>query len=352
MKPKILVIEDNREVLENISEILELSNYEVMMAGNGKAGIELALKEDFDVIICDIMMPQLDGYGVLHLLNKHQKTRNIPFIFLSAKSEKEDVRKGMQLGADDYLTKPFDGTDLLTAVEVRLKKKAIGQQDIEKTAAAINDFINQAGKTGMVQLTASDRQIDDYKKKHVLYSEGQRPRVLYYLIKGEIKIYKINADGKELIIQICKEGDFFGYTSILEEINYQENAAVLADSSIMLIPAPEFLQLVTNDVTVARQFIRLIAKNMMCKEENLLNLAYSSLRKKVAYGLINYFYDGKVLDRSTIIDLSRKEMAQMIGVATESFIRTLADFKTEQLINIIDGNIIIVNEHKLRNLPN
>jgi CRP/FNR family cyclic AMP-dependent transcriptional regulator len=116
MKQKILVIEDNREVLENISEILELSEYAVVMANDGKAGVEAALKEPFDLIICDIMMPLLDGYGVLHLLNRHQQTRNIPFIFLTAKSEKADLRKGMELGADDYLTKPFDGTELLNAV--------------------------------------------------------------------------------------------------------------------------------------------------------------------------------------------------------------------------------------------
>jgi CRP/FNR family cyclic AMP-dependent transcriptional regulator len=353
MKQKILVIEDNREVLENISEILELSEYAVVMANDGKAGVEAALKEPFDLIICDIMMPLLDGYGVLHLLNRHQQTRNIPFIFLTAKSEKADLRKGMELGADDYLTKPFDGTELLNAVEVRLKKNLSNRQDIEKGIAGINQFINEAGRSGEIQLTSADRPVDDYKKKHILYSEGQRPRVLYYIVKGKVKIYKINAEGKELIIQICNDGDFFGYTSILEEVNYQENAAILEDSSLMLIPAAEFLQLVTSDTSIARQFIRLIVKNVISKEEDLLNLAYNSLRKKVAYGLVQYMTSLKEADKKTgTLNLSRKEMAQMIGVATESFIRTIADFKTERLLDIIDGKIIILNENKLRNLPN
>jgi CRP/FNR family cyclic AMP-dependent transcriptional regulator len=353
MKQKILVIEDNREVLENISEILELSEYAVVMANDGKAGVEAALKEPFDLIICDIMMPLLDGYGVLHLLNRHQQTRNIPFIFLTAKSEKADLRKGMELGADDYLTKPFDGTELLNAVEVRLKKNLSNRQDIEKGIAGINQFINEAGRSGEIQLTSADRPVDDYKKKHILYSEGQRPRVLYYIVKGKVKIYKINAEGKELIIQICNDGDFFGYTSILEEVNYQENAAILEDSSLMLIPAAEFLQLVTSDTSIARQFIRLIVKNVISKEEDLLNLAYNSLRKKVAYGLVQYITSLKEADKKTgTLNLSRKEMAQMIGVATESFIRTIADFKTERLLDIIDGKIIILNENKLRNLPN
>src|ERR1035437_2825384 len=118
MNARILVIEDNVEVRENISEILELSDYAVVTADNGKMGVETALKEHFDLIVCDIMMPQLDGYGVLHLLSKHKETRNIPFIFLTAKSEKADLRKGMEMGADDYLTKPFDGIELLNAIEV------------------------------------------------------------------------------------------------------------------------------------------------------------------------------------------------------------------------------------------
>jgi len=119
---KILVIEDNPEVRENITEILELSNYEVVSAENGKKGVELALQQTLDLIVCDIMMPELDGYGVLHLLNKHVETYGIPFIFLTAKSEKSDWRRGMEMGADDYLTKPFDSIELLNAIETRLKK--------------------------------------------------------------------------------------------------------------------------------------------------------------------------------------------------------------------------------------
>ncbi|HMV89994.1 MAG TPA: response regulator, partial [Cyclobacteriaceae bacterium] len=110
---KILLIEDNPEIRENTGEILSLAGYEVSTAENGKTGVDLAQKIKPDLIICDIMMPELDGYGVLHILSKNDETSAIPFIFLTAKTEKTDVRKGMTLGADDYLTKPFDDTDLL-----------------------------------------------------------------------------------------------------------------------------------------------------------------------------------------------------------------------------------------------
>lgn len=122
---KILLIEDNSDVRENTSEILELAGYKVISAPNGKIGVEQAQAEKPDLIICDIMMPELDGYGVLEILGKQKETAGIPFIFLSAKTEKRDIGKGMDLGANDYLTKPFDDTDLLHAVETRLSKSTM-----------------------------------------------------------------------------------------------------------------------------------------------------------------------------------------------------------------------------------
>ena len=335
MNKRILVIEDNREVRENIAEILTLSDYTVVTANNGIMGVEAALKEPADLIICDIMMPQLDGYGVLHLLGKHKETRDIPFIFLTAKSEKSDFRKGMEMGADDYLTKPFDGIELLNAIDIRLKKAEV-----------------VTGQSAIRQLTSDKREVYEYKKKHVLYTEGQWPRTLYYIIKGKVKTYKVNNDGKELITNIYNEGDFLGYTSILEEVSYRENAEVLEDAGLMLIPSADFQELITTDSKVARQFIRLVSRNVLEKEEDLLNLAYNSLRKKVAYGLVQLTDKYKVAGVSPVtLNLSRKDMAQAIGVATESFIRTLADFKSEKLIEIQDTKIVILDESKLRNLP-
>ncbi|MCB9194172.1 MAG: response regulator, partial [Flavobacteriales bacterium] len=102
----ILLIEDDVDMRENTSEILELANFRVLKAENGRRGVDLARKEVPDLVLCDIMMPDLDGYGVLHLLGRDPSTAEIPFIFLSAKAERGDIRKGMELGADDYLTKP------------------------------------------------------------------------------------------------------------------------------------------------------------------------------------------------------------------------------------------------------
>jgi DNA-binding response OmpR family regulator len=348
---KILIIEDNLEVRENTAEIIELSNYQVITAENGKIGVELALEELPDLIVCDIMMPVLDGYGVYHLLSKHKETASIPFIFLTAKSEKADFRKGMEMGADDYITKPFDGIELLNAIEIRLKKTDLLKQQYSGPDA-LNQFLVNAQQSGKVQLTSDERDVYTYNKKHILYKEGQRPRVVYHVVSGKVKVSKTNEDGKEFITNIFGPGDYFGYTSVLEDVNYKEEAEVLEETILMLIPREDFIQLVSNDIQIAQSFIKIITQNIVEKEESLLNLAYSSLRKKVAFGLIQLFDKYKLQEATVpILNLSRENMAQAIGIATESLIRTLGDFKDEKLVDIQTGKVIIKDEKKLRNLP-
>ena len=121
---KILIIEDEPEMRRNIATILRLEKYQPVPAENGRKGVELAKHERPDLILCDVMMPELDGYGVLRELRADTELALIPFIFLTAKGEKEDLRSGMNLGADDYLTKPVAKTDLLDAIEARLTRTA------------------------------------------------------------------------------------------------------------------------------------------------------------------------------------------------------------------------------------
>jgi len=154
-----------------------------------------------------------------------------------------------------------------------------------------------------------------------------------------------------LITQLYNTGDFIGYLPVLEEKNYADNAQVLEDARLMLIPIDAFLQLITRDTQVARQFIKLLSSNMTDKEDMLLNIAYNSLRKKVAYGLVQAGEKFKSGDEGkTIITLSRENLANSMGIATESLIRTLADFKTEKLISIDGHKITLLQEDKLKNL--
>ena len=147
-------------------------------------------------------------------------------------------------------------------------------------------------------------------------------------------------------------GDFFGFTYVLEDSLYKDEAQILEEAELMLIPREDFMQLISNDIQIAKQFIKIITHNIVEKEESMLNLAYSSLRKKVAFGLIQYFdkYNLKE-EKKPLLILSRENLAQSIGIATESLIRTLGDFKDEKLIEIETGKVIILDEKKLRNLP-
>ncbi len=131
---KILVIEDDNSVRENIDVLLAEEGYKVFSAGNGKDGLKIARQELPHLIICDIMMQGIDGYQVLKELSTDAETRTIPFIFLTAKVEKNDIRKGMNLGADDYLFKPFDADDLLAAIASRLKRIEVLQADFQPEA--------------------------------------------------------------------------------------------------------------------------------------------------------------------------------------------------------------------------
>jgi DNA-binding LytR/AlgR family response regulator len=131
---KILVIEDDLSIQQVMIDILENDGYKVFAGGNGKAGLDLALEIKPDLIICDIMMPVMDGYAVISSLLNNPHTSAIPFIFLSAKTEKDSVRHGMELGADDYLTKPFRVNELLKAVEIRLRKRELIESQHKESA--------------------------------------------------------------------------------------------------------------------------------------------------------------------------------------------------------------------------
>src|SRR5687767_13972248 len=176
MTKTILVIDDNNDIRENTAEILELAGYKTFTAENGKRGVEVALREKPSVIVCDIMMPELDGYGVLHLLRRNTDTQNIPFIFLTAKTERTDFRKGMEMGADDYITKPFDDIELLNAIEVRLKKAEILDQKYASSPQGVNQFIKDIKDSGLLTNLADRFELESYRKKQSLYQEGTRPR--------------------------------------------------------------------------------------------------------------------------------------------------------------------------------
>jgi CRP-like cAMP-binding protein len=346
----ILVIEDNKDIRENTAEILDLAGYKTFTAENGKKGVDIAIREKPDVIVCDIMMPELDGYGVLHMVRKNEDTQTIPFIFLTAKTERSDFRKGMEMGADDYVTKPFEDIELLNAIEMRLKKAEILGNKYSSSQQGLSQFIKDVKDSGLMKQLADQYDIESYNKKQSLYQEGKRPKFLYYVVKGKVKGFKTHEDGKEYITDLFSDGDFIGHSALIEDKNYDDSAIILEESVVMQIPREDFQKMIFGDLSIAAKFIHMITKNVKDKEDRLLNLAYSSLRKRVAKALVDIREKFNTEGQNKPIEISRDDIAHYVGTATESLIRTLSDFKAEKLIEIKEGKILIANLDKLKNL--
>jgi len=343
---KILLIEDDLVMRENTAEMLELANYQVVVAENGKFGVELAKTEKPDLIICDVMMPELDGYGVLYLLSKDPQTASIPFIFLTAKTERSDIRHGMDMGADDYLTKPFEEQELLNAVSGRLRRTDAFRNKHTNDIKGLNAFIDDARAIKELENLSKDRKVRKFNKKDTIFYEGDVALSLFFVVSGKIKTFKMNEDGKEYTVGLHKAGEFLGYIALLTEHPYEVSAAALEDCEICVIPKEDFVGLVHRNHDVSMNFIKMLSNNLVEKEQQLIELAYNSVRQRVADALLSlsdkYRVEGE--ERFTM-SISRNDLASLVGTATESLIRSLSDLKDEGLISI-KGSQVSIENHK------
>jgi CRP-like cAMP-binding protein len=173
--------------------------------------------------------------------------------------------------------------------------------------------------------------------------EGELPNNLYFVKSGNVKSFRTNADGKELIISLYKEGDFFGYEAILENSNYGESAMALEDSELTVIPRHDFLTLLHGHPEISRTFVSMLCKKIAEKEAQLLNLAYNSVRQRTAEALLKIH----TLKEKDVVSISRDDLAKMVGTASESVIRVLSDFREEGIISIDGGKINVLHPHKL-----
>lgn len=350
MSQTILVIEDNAEMRDNIVGILELARYSVFQAANGKIGVELAQKHNPDLILCDVMMPELDGYGVLHILSKDPVTTGIPFIFLTAKTDRLDVRTGMELGADDYITKPFDGSELLKVIEVRLHKLSMLKSSLDGKVHDIDVFFSRARQLKDFQQLSKNRQLRKIKRKDFLFMEGSEPNDLFVIHKGMVKTYMTTQDGKELVTGIHKPGDFIGFIPLIEQAPYNESAMALEDAEVYLIPKDDFMTLIYSNHEVARKFIKLLTDDLYEAEQRLMEMAYQSVRQRVANTLLKICEQVCDPEHGKFIVMARRDISGMVGTATESLNRTLADFRDEGLLEISEAGIKLIDKKKLERI--
>ncbi len=341
----ILLIEDDVVLRENTAELLELSNYKVIIAPNGKVGISSAKTENPDIIICDIMMPEVDGYGVLEALAHDDKTKHIPFIFLSAKTEHKEIRKGMDMGADDYLTKPFDEEELLSAIESRLAKASIIANVIEGNSFIANDKNNEKDIKNIHELKNffdDHGEIIKYKKGESIFKKGEHSNKIYLILKGVVKNHKMDENGKELITALYKPDDFLGFTSFIDNIPYQESATAVENVELVSMSKKNLKEILENSKGISLELMELLVDNLAELKEQLLQMAYSSVRKKTAQTILQF---AEVLNKKPDdnIKISRNDLASVAGIATESLIRTLSSFKKDKLIEIEGRNIRILD---------
>ena len=344
---KLLLIEDDVTVRENTAELLELSNYEVITASNGKLGIEKAQQHLPDIIVCDIMMPETDGYGVLEALSKDPKTLNIPFIFLSAKTEHKDIRKGMDLGADDYLTKPFEEEELLSAIESRLAKVAILKSYIKEEPVSQKE--EKLKDLDDLREIFSKHELLYFKKGDTIYEKGKHSNFFYLIKRGVIKAHRMDNQGKELITELYKEDDFFGNHATDPHSSYEDYATAMEDSQLYAVSREEFQKILVGNPKITMQLVEVLNNNLSELKQQLMDMAYGSVRKKTANTILLFAERIKKHPLKSI-RISRADLAGVAGMAPESLIRTLSDFKKEGLIEIEGRNIKLVDSEALKNV--
>lgn len=343
----ILLIEDDMVLRENTCELLELANYKVISASNGKIGVKMAKEHVPDIIICDIMMPELDGYDTLKILSRNKTTKYIPFIFLSAKTERKDVRMGMNMGADDYITKPFTEEELINAIESRLAKAAIlkelkssPKEPSNETIKTLNDLKNFFDDNG-TEFT--------FEKDDIVYREGDHSNYIYLITKGTVKCHQIDEQGKELVTSLYKEDDFFGYNSFTSNLSHKETATAIEPLTLVGLPTIAFNDLLDNNPKVTLDLIQLLSDDVLLLKNQLLEMAYGSVNRKTAMTILKF---AEKINRKPedSINISRNDLASVAGIATETLIRTLTNFKKQGIITTEGRNIKVLDLDKLKDI--
>jgi CRP-like cAMP-binding protein/CheY-like chemotaxis protein len=341
----ILLIEDDAVIRENTAELLELAGYAVHAAENGQLGVAQALATKPDLVVCDIMMPVLDGYGVLQIFNQHAQLAGVPFIFLTAKTERLDLRRGMALGADDYLTKPFDKAELLSAITGRLSRFQHLKPEYDLQKDGLGEFLDDARAVGSLDGLSADRRPHLVRRKQDVYLEGDEPTRVYFVKTGRVKAVKSTAGGKELITGYYGPGEFFGYLPLLQHTTHHDSAVATEDTELVYIPKDDFTQLLLRDPAVGQQFIGLLAGRVSEREAQLLAMAYNSIRRRVADTLLHLHEQA---GPEGVILHSREDLAAMVGTAPESLIRTLSEFRADGLLELTPKSIRVLQPEKLR----
>ena len=343
-KHKILVIEDNHEMRENISEILELAGYEAVTAEDGIKGVQAARTEAPDLILCDIMMPNLDGFGVLKIKNQDEGIKDIPLIFLTAKAEKEDFRRGMNLGAEDYLMKPFEDSDLLQVIESKLAKYSrMGNGFRVKKLSSLIRFEEFKNLPQVKELIAST-PAKEYGKKSILWTYEENIATHMWLEEGLVKESLDTVGFKEIIIDFVNEGNFID-NSYLFKSAYRSRCETVESCKIKFIPRQKLETIIIQENMMQALLEHCLSQYHDISRRLAVN-SFGNVREKLAYHLIILHHTF----RESSIRLSREDLSSFCGMAKETLIRTLTELKDEGLIESDSKSLRVLNLKKLEQI--
>jgi DNA-binding response OmpR family regulator len=342
----VLLIEDDLTLLANTKELLELYDYKVWYAENGEIGVNLALQTNPDIIICDIMMPVLDGYGVFEKLSKNKTTRNIPFIFLSCKTKISDVQKVMNLGADDYVKKPFKIQDLISTIERKLVKYTNFNHNTLKKLYPVSEPLKINSLDQLREFFKKAGEFEEFDKHEVIFRERKNADSIYFVETGLLKTHRMDEFGKELITGIYKKEEFLGFYSFKKLSSYPETASALENGSLYRLSTKRFQEILSGSHQLTLELAQLQSENLSVLRSHLLEMAYGSVLKKTTNTILK-FVDGTQNNLLEAIKISRSDLASIAGISTESLIRSLSLLKKEKLIDIEGRNIKILNLQEL-----
>jgi CRP-like cAMP-binding protein/CheY-like chemotaxis protein len=350
---KILIIESDKTESAKISKLLVLANYAVVVTENATDGVKKARTENPDLIICGIILTDLDGYDVLRILKKSLKTRDIPFIFFTEKSDNTHLRKAMNLGADDFIAKPLEDSDLFAAIEMCLKRSANLNKRIEDAKMPLPP--EATSSKGIQELTnlPKNKKEKKFVKNEEIYRENDYAEYVYFIISGKVKFEKTDTHGKHMIIRILLEGEFFGYTPILLKHTYESTAIALDDTCLSIIPKNDCLELLERNSEVSSKFIKTLSTSLVERETKLLQLAYSPIVERVATALLNCVNNCEQNEvEMPRVDTSREDLASIVGTAKESVTRELSQLRKDGIIEIKGHDVFILDSDRLKAIAN
>ena len=273
---KVLIIDDASGVRHGTAEILEFEGFEVLEADNGRVGVEMARKHYPDVVICDIMMSELDGFGVLKELRSNPDTSSMPFIFLSAKSTKADIDKGLQAGADAYLTKPFTVEELIEAVNARLRRRAFDtllELPYEKLPSEGKALLREVNASPLFATLEVDQRS---RVLHYVYVEeleaGQTIRrdetarhcTVFSVLSGELEVIETDSAGNERSVAKLYRGNYFGERALFDDAPCGY-ARTRTKCRLLGITRANFDLLTKDDPAIAVKFMTVIIKGLLKK---------------------------------------------------------------------------------------